>query len=225
MMKVRDIMTTDPVRVTGDTGLREAARLMVRHRVSGLPVVDGAGKLVGIVSEGDFIRQEASRERPHGVSLLDALFGEGELEPVGAETVGEVMTRSVVTITPEASIGEAARVMGRRNVKRLPVVDLEGELVGIISRADVVGAFTKPDDIIEDEIREDVIRRLLFLDPEVVTIGVSDGVVTLEGELENRTEAHLLEELSRRIAGVVRVESRLGYKVDDRKLERDYPLP
>jgi CBS domain-containing protein len=211
MMKVRDIMTTDPVRVTGDTGLREAARLMVRHRVSGLPV--------------DFIRQEASRERPHGVSLLDALFGEGELEPVGAETVGEVMTRSVVTITPEASIGEAARVMGRRNVKRLPVVDLEGELVGIISRADVVGAFTKPDDIIEDEIREDVIRRLLFLDPEVVTIGVSDGVVTLEGELENRTEAHLLEELSRRIAGVVRVESRLGYKVDDRKLERDYPLP
>jgi CBS-domain-containing membrane protein len=224
-MKVRDIMTTDPVRVTGDTGLREAARLMVRHRVSGLPVVDGAGKLVGIVSEGDFIRQEASRERPHGVSLLDALFGEGELEPVGAETVGEVMTRSVVTITPEASIGEAARVMGRRNVKRLPVVDLVGELVGIISRADVVGAFTKPDDIIEDEIREDVIRRLLFLDPEVVTIGVSDGVVTLEGELENRTEAHLLEELSRRIAGVVRVESRLGYKVDDRKLERDYPLP
>jgi CBS-domain-containing membrane protein len=135
------------------------------------------------------------------------------------------MTRSVVTITPEASIGEAARVMGRRNVKRLPVVDLEGELVGIISRADVVGAFTKPDDIIEDEIREDVIRRLLFLDPEVVTIGVSDGVVTLEGELENRTEAHLLEELTRRIAGVVRVESRLGYKVDDRKLERDYPLP
>jgi osmotically-inducible protein OsmY len=105
------------------------------------------------------------------------------------------------------------------------VVDLEGELVGIISRADVVGAFTKPDDIIEDEIREDVIRRLLFLDPEVVTIGVSDGVVTLEGELENRTEAHLLEELTRRIAGVVRVESRLGYKVDDRKLERDYPLP
>jgi CBS-domain-containing membrane protein len=225
MMKVRDIMTTDPVRVTGDTSLREAARLMVRHRVSGLPVVDDAGKLVGVVSEGDFIRQEASRERPHGVSLLDALFGEGELEPVGAETVGEVMTRSVVTITPEASIGEAARVMGRRNVKRLPVVDLEGELVGIISRADVVGAFTKPDDIIEDEIREDVIRRLLFLDPEVVTIGVSDGVVTLEGELENRTEAHLLEELTRRIAGVVRVESRLGYKVDDRKLERDYPLP
>jgi CBS domain-containing protein len=224
-MKVRDIMTTDPVKVTADTRLREAARLMVRHRVSGLPVVDEGGKLIGILSEGDFIRREAGRDRPHGVSLLDAVFGEGELQPVGAETVAEIMTRSVVTITPEATVGEAARVMGRRNVKRLPVVDLEGELIGIVSRADVVGAFTKPDDVIEDEVREDLIRRLLFLDPELVEVSVSDGVVTLEGELENRTEAHLLEELSRRIAGVVRVESRLRYKVDDRKLERGYPLP
>jgi CBS domain-containing protein len=223
-MKVRDIMTTDPVKVTGSTRLKEAARLMVRHRVSGLPVVDDGGKLIGIVSEGDFIRREAGRERPHGVSLLDAVFGEGELEPVGAETVAEVMTRSVVTITPEATVGEAARVMGRRNVKRLPVVDLEGELVGIVSRADVVGAFTKPDDVIEDEVREDVIRRLLFLDPELVDVSVNDGVVSLAGELENRTEAHLLEELARRIAGVVRVESRLRYKVDDRKLERNNPL-
>jgi CBS domain-containing protein len=224
-MKVRDIMTTDPVKVTADTRLREAARLMVRHRVSGLPVVDEGGKLIGILSEGDFIRREAGRDRPHGVSLLDAVFGEGELQPVGAETVAEIMTRSVVTITPEATVGEAARVMGRRSVKRLPVVDLEGELIGIVSRADVVGAFTKPDDVIEDEVREDLIRRLLFLDPELVEVSVSDGVVTLEGELENRTEAHLLEELSRRIAGVVRVESRLRYKVDDRKLERGYPLP
>ena len=223
-MKVRDIMTTDPVKVTGSTRLKEAARLMVRHRVSGLPVVDDGGKLIGIVSEGDFIRREAGRERPHGVSLLDAVFGEGELEPVGAETVAEVMTRSVVTITPEATVGEAARVMGRRNVKRLPVVDLEGDLVGIVSRADVVGAFTKPDDVIEDEVREDVIRRLLFLDPELVDVSVNDGVVSLAGELENRTEAHLLEELARRIAGVVRVESHLRYKVDDRKLERNNPL-
>jgi CBS domain-containing protein len=224
-MKVRDIMTTDPVKVTGNTHLKEAARLMVRHRVSGLPVVDEAGKLIGILSEGDFIRREAGRDRPQGVSLLDAVFGEGELQPVGAETVVEIMTRSVVTITPEATVGEAARVMGRRSVKRLPVVDLEGELIGIVSRSDIVGAFTKPDDVIEDEVREDVIRRLLFLDPELIRVSADDGVVTLEGELENRTEAHLLEELSRRIAGVVRVESRLRYKVDDRKLERNYPLP
>jgi CBS-domain-containing membrane protein len=222
-MKVRDIMTTDPIRVTDDTRLKEAARTMVRNHVSGLPVVDGSGKLVGVVSEGDFIRQEANRDRSHGVSLLDALFGEGEIQVVGAETVGEVMSKSVVTITPEATIGEAARVMARRNVKRLPVVDLEGELIGIISRADVVGAFIKPDDVIEDEVREDIVRRLLFLDPDLISVAVSDGVVTLEGELENRTEAQLIEELTRRIAGVVKVHSHLGYKVDDRKLERSYP--
>jgi len=223
-MKVRDVMTTDPIRVTPDTGLREAARIMVRHRISGLPVLDEAGRLVGMVTEGDFIRQEATRDRPHGVSLLDALFGEDELQPVTAETVSEVMTRSVVTITPEATVGEAARVMGRRNIKSLPVVDLDGELVGIISRADVVGAFAKPDDVIEDEIREDVIRRLLFLDPQLVTVEVSDGVVTLAGELENRTEVQLLEELSRRIAGLTRVDSRVTYRMDDRRLEGRNPL-
>lgn len=218
-MKVRDIMTTDPISVRPDTLLKEAARIMVRHQVSGLPVIDDTGKLVGIVTEGDFLRQEASRDRPYRMSLLDALFGEGDTDLPSAETVGEVMTSKVVTITPEATLGEAARVMTGRNVKRLPVVDLEGGLEGIISRADVVNAFTKPDDVIEDEVREDIIRRLLFLDPDSVDVSVVDGVVHLAGEMENRTEVHLLEELTRRIAGVVRVDSDLVYQVDDRKLE------
>lgn len=216
-MRVRDIMTTDPIAVHPETTLKETARIMVRHQVSGMPVIDHMGKLVGIVTEGDFLSQEANRDRPYRLSLLDALFGEGEALPA-AETVGEVMTEQVVTITPEASIGEAARVMTNRGVKRLPVVDLDGELVGIISRADVVNAFTKPDDVIEDEVREDIIRRLLFLDPDTIDVSVLDGVVTLGGELENHTEAQLLEELTRRIAGVVRVESNLTYRVDDRKI-------
>lgn len=223
-MNVRDIMTTNPIGVAPDALLKEAARLMVRHKVSGLPVVDAAGRLRGIVTEADFLKQEADRDRPHGLSLLDALFGEGDIEASGVEKVAEVMTADVVTITPDATVGEAARVMTARNVKRLPVVDLEGELVGIISRADVVNAFTKPDDVIEDEVREDIIRRLLFLDPGTIDVSVGDGVVQLGGELENRTEAHLLEELTRRVAGVVRVESSLTYRIDDRRLEGDYPL-
>ncbi len=217
-MKVRDIMTTDPISVRPDTLLKDAARLMVRHKISGLPVVDVEGRIVGIVTEGDFLRQEATRDRPYRMSLLDALFGEGEPEGPSAEAVGEVMTEKVTTITPEATLGEAARIMSSRNFKRLPVVDSEGALEGIISRADVVNAFTKPDDVIEDEIREDVIRRLLFLDPDGVEVTVADGVVHLAGELENRTEVHLLEELTRRISGVVRVDSDMTYQVDDRKL-------
>jgi CBS domain-containing protein len=222
-MKVRDLMTTDPLTVSPDTLLKEAARTMVRNKVSGLPVVTD-GEVIGIVTEGDFLRQEANRDQPYRFSLLDALFGEGPSGAPAAETVSEVMTDHVITIGPEASIGDAARVMATKNVKRLPVVDDEGSLIGVISRADVVNAFTKPDEIIEDEVREDIIRRLLFLDPDEVGVSVDDGVVTLDGEMENRTEAHLLEELTRRVEGVVRVDSKLTFEVDDRKAEKHYPL-
>jgi CBS domain-containing protein len=222
-MKVRDLMTTDPVTTTPDAPLKEAARLMVRHKVSGLPVVDD-GKVVGIVTEGDFLRQEASRDQPYRFSLLDALFGDEPHGPPAAETVGEVMTVQVLTVAPEASLSEAARIMTSRRVKRLPVVGPDGALLGVISRADVVNAFTKPDEVIEDEIREDIIRRLLFLDPAVVQVSVTDGVVSLTGVLENRTEAHLLEELTRRIDGVIRVDSHLTFEVDDQRIEKMYPL-
>lgn len=222
-MKVRDLMTTDPVTTTPSTPLKEAARLMVRHKVSGLPVLDG-GRVVGIVTEGDFLRQEASRDQPYRFSLLDALFGDEPAAAPAAETVGQVMTEQVLTVAPEATLSEAARIMSSRRVKRLPVVGPGGELLGVISRADVVNAFTKPDEVIEDEIREDIVRRLLFLDPKVVQVTVDDGVVTLSGVLENRTEAHLLEELTRRIDGVIRVDSRLTFEVDDQRIEKMYPL-
>jgi CBS domain-containing protein len=221
-MKVRDLMTTDPITTTPDALLKEAARIMVREKISGLPVMEGS-KVVGIVTEGDFLRQEANRDQPYRLSLLEALFGEGGAEPA-VETVGEVMTEPVITITPDATVSEAARVMSHRRVKRLPVLDDGGNLIGVISRADVVNAFTKPDEVIEDEVREDIVRRLLFLEPDVIDVGVDDGVVTLSGELENRTEAHLLEELTRRIAGVVRVVSNLTYEVDDQRIGKSYPL-
>jgi CBS domain-containing protein len=223
-MKVRDLMTTEPVTTTPDAPLKEAARMMVEHGVSGLPVLDDAGALVGMVTEGDFLRQEANRDQPYRLSLLEALFGDGSGAPPAVETVGEVMSEPVITIGADATISEAARVMAHRRVKRLPVLDDAGALIGIISRADVVNAFTKPDEVIEDEVREDIIRRLLFLDPGTVTVEVKDGVVTLSGELENRTEAHLLEELTRRIAGVVRVVSHLTFQVDDERLGKVYPL-
>jgi CBS domain-containing protein len=221
-MKVRDLMTTDPITTTPGALLKEAARIMVREKISGLPVMEGS-KVVGIVTEGDFLRQEANRDQPYRLSLLEALFGEGAAEPA-VETVGEVMTEPVITITPDATVSEAARVMSHRKVKRLPVLDDGGNLIGVISRADVVNAFTKPDEVIEDEVREDIVRRLLFLEPDVIDVGVDDGVVTLSGELENRTEAHLLEELTRRIAGVVRVVSNLTYEVDDQRIGKSYPL-
>ena len=136
-MKVRDLMTTDPLTVSPDTPLKEAARTMVRNKVSGLPVMVDAA-VVGIVTEADFLRQEANRDQPYRFSLLDALFGEGPSDPPAVEAVAEVMTEQVITIVPEATIGEAARVMANKRVKRLPVVDDDGQLIGIVTEKNLI---------------------------------------------------------------------------------------
>lgn len=200
-MQVVDVMTTDVITVTADTSIKEAARLMFRNRVSGLPVCDAQSCLVGIITEADFLRLEVARQEADDV------------QPV--ETVGEVMNPTVITVAPEAPIADAARVMVVNDVNRLPVVDKESKILGIVSRLDVVAVFTRPDDIIEDEIREDVIRRVLFVDPDSVGVAVNNGVVTFTGQIGTRTEARLLEELVRRLDGVVRVENGLSWRIDD----------
>jgi CBS-domain-containing membrane protein len=201
-MQVVDLMTTDVITVSPETGIRDAARLMFRNRVSGLPVVSPAGTLIGIITEADFLRLEV--ERQEGGSDL-------------GEDVGGVMSSGVVTTDPDTSIYEAAKIMTFQDIKRLPVVDEEQHLLGIISRADIVSIFTRPDDIIEDEIREDLIRRVLFVDPDQLDVAVSNGVVTFVGDIGTRTEARLLEELTSRLDGVLRVESRLEWRYDDTK--------
>ena len=200
-MQVVDLMTTDVITVGPEAGIREAARLMFRNRVSGLPVVADDDTLAGIITEADFLRLEVARE-------------EGE-ELEGVETVRDVMSRGVVTVGPELSIYEAAKIMSVQDVERLPVVDDEERLLGVISRSDIVSIFTRPDDVIEDEIREDLIRRVLFVDPDQLDVEVENGVVTFVGEIGTRTEARLLAELATRLDGVLRVESRLTWRIDD----------
>jgi len=198
-MKVVDVMSTDVITVSADTGIREAARLMFRHRVSGLPVVDESRRLTGIITEADFLRLELER-------------AEG---PTDVEKVGDVMSGDVISIGAKATLYEAAKVMCEEGVKRLPVLDEEQRLLGIVSRSDVVSVFARPDDIIEDEIREDLVRRIMFIDPDDLDIRVANGVVSLAGEVGTKTEAALLGELARRLDGVVRVENGLSWRIDD----------
>lgn len=214
-MRVLDLMTTDVVAVTPDMSLKEAARTMTDLGVSGLPVLDDAGLIVGIITEADFLAREAGRAEPRRRRLLDALFNEPQIAE--AQTVEEAMTLDPVVIYPEASLTEAARVMVNHGVKRLPVVDSEGKLQGVISRADVVAAFTRPDDVIEDEIREDVIRRILFLEADAVDVSVVDGLVKLSGTVPTKSDARLLEELTRRLDGVVRLDSSVDFEIDDQR--------
>ncbi len=202
-MNVVDLMTTEVIAVSRDTGLREAARLMFRNRVSGLPVTEPDGTLIGIITEADFLRLEVERQ-------------EGARDQVA--TVGEVMSIGVVTIRPEMEIYEAAKIMAVQEVKRLPVVDDDNRLLGVISRADIVSIFTRPDDVIEDEIREDLLRRVLFIDPDELGVSVTNGVVALSGEVGTRAEASMLEELTNRLGGVFGVETKLTWlhaDVDD----------
>lgn len=197
-MEVRDLMATDVVAVGPTASIRDAARLMFRYRVSGLPVVDVEDRVLGIVTEGDFLQMEIERLESGNVP----------------EQVGSVMSTAVKTIPPNMDVIGAARFMKDQDVKRLVVTE-DGKMVGIISRFDIVAAFTRPDDLIEDEIREDLIRRVLFVDPETVEVTVSNGVVTLVGSIGTRTEARLVGELTRRLDGVVEVLNELTWRIDD----------
>lgn len=215
-MKVMDVMTTDVVTIRPDAGLKAAARLMVEAGISGLPVVDTDGVLVGIITEADFLTQEAGRSQQRYRRLLDALFGEREARHT-AETVGEAMSRQPVVIDRTARIAEAARQMADRGIKRLPVVDEDGRLQGIISRADVMKAFARPDGDIEGEIRHDVIQRILMIDPDSLGVTVREGHVSLAGSVPTRTDARLLEELVSRLEGVTGIDTDLEWEVDDTK--------
>ena len=216
-MQVLDLMSTELIRVPPETTLRDAARLMVEARISGLPVTDDEGSLVGLVTESDFLRKEVDRGEVMDSGLLGILFTKRD-SLADAETVGEVMATELFTISPEATLVEAARSMTTHGIKRLPVVDRDGKLIGVIARSDIVAAFTRPDELIEDELKEDVLRRLLFLDPGLVNIEVSGGVVRISGELPTRSDARLLEAMVQRTDGVIRAELDLTWKVDDTKV-------
>lgn len=212
-MRVVDLMASDVISVRRETTLRDAARLMVEKGISGLPVTDDDGQLVGVISEGDFLRKEVDRGDLMGRGLLGVLFDRDSLAE--AENVGEVMAENLFTVSPDATLVEAARTMTTHAVKRLPVVTREGKLVGVISRRDIVAAFTRPDELIEDEIREDVLRRLLFLDPTLLDVSVDAGVVTISGELPTRTDVRLVEAMVQRTDGVIRADIDLTWKLDD----------
>ena len=207
-MKVRELMTADVVSVTAEASLREAASLLVQHGVSGLPVVAGANEVVGVLSEADIVAK-ASGETSHGAGLLSWLFDPdvGE-QRVTARTVGEAMSAPAITVSPTRPVHEAARRMVSEGINRLPVVE-DGKLVGILTRADIVRAFTRGDGELAKEIREDILRRTFWVEPGSVDVTVSDGYVTLKGEVETEADTEMLPIFVSRVPGVVSVKAEL----------------
>ena len=217
-MKVGDLMTRD-VRTAGvSTPLREVARVLVEHRISGLPIVEGE-RVVGVVSEADILLKEQG-DQPRRSGLLGALALLGadrdEIEAkLNASTAGEAMSSPAVTITEDRPVAEAAAAMMNGGINRLPVVDAAGRLAGIVTRADLVRAFVRSDEEIAREIREDVILHTLWIAPEHVGVTVTDGNVRLTGQVEGESDARVLPEFVRRVPGVITVTSDLSWQGDD----------
>ena len=214
-MKVHDVMTS-PVHTVGpDATLKEVAVLLGDHGISGLPVVDDDGALVGIVSKADILMKESAVTGERG-GLIGLLRGGADpllLHKVEARTAGEAMTSPVLSIEPGRSIAAAAALMLDSRINRLPVVK-QGQLLGIVSRSDLVRAFTRSDADIEREIREEVLKDMFWLLPTAIAVDVKAGEVTLRGELETRTDAEMIPRFVRKVVGVVAVESSLIWQVD-----------
>jgi CBS domain-containing protein len=208
VMKVSDLMSREVHTARPATPLKEAATLLATKGISGVPVVDEAGVVVGVLSEADIVVKAGGEARRRG--LLSWLV-EPDLDlqdKITAKTVEEAMSAPAITISPDRHVHEAAGLMVAESVNRLPVVD-DGRLVGILTRADVVRAFTRTDAEIAEEIREEILRRTLWLEPGKVATDVVDGVVRLEGEVETEADMELLPVFVARVPGVVSVHADL----------------
>jgi CBS domain-containing protein len=226
-MKVRDVMTSEVRAVRADVPLKDVAELLVTHGVSGVPVVDEEGVVLGVVSETDILFKEHPGELSEGVVARVLHRGrQRELDAKhDAHTAGEAMSSPAIVIRPGADLTNAATLMLERRVNRLPVVDdgqragpiTGGTLVGIVTRADLVRAFARLDGEVAAEI-EQIIRvrqELWARPPEDVTFTVERGEVSLDGKVDFRAHADLLVDEIEAVPGVVAVTSKLAWSLDE----------
>jgi CBS domain-containing protein len=213
---VKDLMTAQVVTVGPATPFKEIAALLADHGVSAVPVVDDDRRVLGIVSEADLLLKEEFPEPDRDIPLFWAKRRRLERQKAAATTARDLMSSAVVvSISPEATVAEAARRMHAAGVKRLPVIDEGGRLVGIVSRGDLLRVFNRPDQAIRREIIDDVIVGEFMMNPNRFFIHVDDGVVVLQGRVERHSLLPYVLRAVHGVEGVVRVENRLAYDIDD----------
>ncbi|MFF1478948.1 CBS domain-containing protein [Streptomyces sp. NPDC058301] len=214
---VGEVMTRDVVEAHRETPFKDVVRLLERHRISGLPVVDDDDKVVGVISETDLIHHQTARStsrRARGLLPVSPLNRSARCGAAvaRARTAQELMSTPAVTVHPEQRIADAARVMERHGVERLPVVDEEDRLIGIATRRDLLRVFLRTDDEIRQEVLDTVVSGAPGLSAHGVTVSVRDGVVTLDGSVEQRADIPQAIRLTYRVDGVIGVVNGLNVR-------------
>jgi CBS domain-containing protein len=230
-LTVGEVMTTQVISVREETPFKELIRLMKDHDLSGLPVLDSSGHLSGIVTEADLLdvvgeKSGVKKRHTQFGRLLDRLVTPGRDETIdkstGQMSARSLMTAELITSTPDTPVREAARLIVDSGVKRLPVIDEENRVVGIVSRQDLLRPYLQNDDKIRQEVVENIAKRLLWIDPSTIKVAVDQGVVKLHGVVAKQSQKEILIELTSRVDGVVQVEAHVTAAENDRGYEPDW---
>jgi CBS domain-containing protein len=212
---VRNVMTPGVVAAHEQATFKEIVQSLARNRIGSVPVIDDNRKVVGVVSESDLLTHlVVGRPSPVGGPHRIGAGRDRRRKEV-AETAADLMTSPAVTISADATVAEAARLTAKARVHRLPVVDGMGELLGIVSRSDLLKFYLRDDDSIRTQIIDGIVVGQMAIDPFALTVTVEEGIVALSGKLERRLLVQDLLDEVRAIDGVVAVHSTVGYDVDD----------
>jgi len=206
---VKDVMSTHVIAVREFASFKEIATRLREQRVSAFPVIDLDNKVIGMVSEADLLPKEALEGTVP--SVLHSLGRSREQSRITAVTAADLMTKPPVTIGPDEPVTRAARLMYTRRVKRLPVTNGDGRLIGIVTRSDVLSVYSRPDAEIQREITQDLILGTLLCDPDKFAVTVKDGIVTVEGTPETAVIGRDIIDSTSHVEGVVAVRDRLSY--------------
>ncbi|MFE2140542.1 CBS domain-containing protein [Streptomyces sp. NPDC059456] len=202
---VADLMTDEVVSVAPGTAFKDVAKLLAQYDISGVPVLDDEDRVMGVVSQTDLLAHA-------GPGLVTSWQNGAAVEP---PTAGDVMSAPAVTVRTEETVADAARLMTRRGIERLPVVDVEDRLVGIVTRRDLLRMFLRPDSEIRRRVNDEILAGALGVPAGDVDVHVVDGIVTLDGQVERRSQLPPLLGLVERLEGVVAVASHVTARTDD----------
>lgn len=212
---VGDVMTRDVIAVGADTPFREIVRTLAVYRFSGVPVVDRQRRVIGMVTEADLLGRQARAGGAVGSATWHLLRHRAFSRRGTTLTAADLMSTPVETTAPDARLSAAAVMLARYGVKRVPVVDPDGVLVGVISRRDVLSVYLRPDADLAAEIQSEVLQKMMSLAPSQMSVEVDNGIVTLCGKVKRQSQIDIITSLVSAVDGVIDVRGDIAAEIDD----------